>query len=58
MTIIGSTRFKKRGLWSADIYRRLAAKWTRILWQPETASCPNELFLSTEKKKRGSTLNS
>jgi len=23
----------KRGKWSADIYRRLAAKWTRIFWR-------------------------
>jgi transposase len=51
------THYKKRGLWSADIYRRLAAKWTRILWKCWQERKPYDEALWLESlKKRGSWL--
>ncbi|MBI4026914.1 MAG: hypothetical protein HY360_18155, partial [Verrucomicrobia bacterium] len=48
---------KKRGLWSADIYRRLAAKWTRIFWKCWTERKPyDEKQWLESLKKRGSWL--
>ncbi|MBI4028615.1 MAG: IS110 family transposase [Verrucomicrobia bacterium] len=48
---------KKRGLWSADIYRRLAAKWTRIFWKCWIERKPyDEAQWLESLKKRGSWL--
>ena len=49
--------YKERGMWSADIYRRLAAKWTRILWKCWTDRKPYDEALWLESlKQRGSWL--
>ncbi len=48
---------KKRGLWSADIYRRLAAKWTRIFWRCWVDRKPyDEAQWLQSLKERGSWL--
>jgi hypothetical protein len=47
--------YQQRGMWSTDIYRRLAAKWTRILtkcWQ--TRQPYDEAKWMESLKKRGS----
>ena len=48
---------KKRGLWSADVYRRLAAKWTRIFWRCWVERQPyDETRWMQSLKDRGSWL--
>lgn len=47
--------YQKRGMWSTDIYRRLAAKWTRILWKCwQTGQPYDEAKWMENLKKRGS----
>ena len=47
----------KRGKWSADTYRRLAAKWTRIFWKCWTERKPyDEAQWMESLKRRGSWL--
>jgi transposase len=49
--------YQKRGMWSTDIYRRLAAKWTRILWKCwQTGQPYDEAKWMENLKKRGSWL--
>jgi len=44
-------------MWSADIYGRLAAKWTRILWKCwQTGQPYDEAKWMESLKKRGSWL--
>jgi hypothetical protein len=50
--------YKQRGMWSTDIYRRLAAKWTRILTKCcQTRQPYDEAKWMESLKKRGSSLS-